>query len=281
MNNIIISNKENLEKTKEAILKSGKDKIHIISDFDKTLTTSLVKGTYPSVTSVLRDQNYLSPDYAIKAKELYSKYHPIENDPNIPFEQKKKAMEEWWRTHFALLIQYGLNKNDIRKSVELSKVKFKEGFAEFMELLKKDNIPLVIVSSSGIGTYCISLYFEREKKLYQNVHIISNSYEWDENGKAVAVNEPIIHNMNKDGYVIRNVTVFETIKDRKNVILLGDTIDDVLMVKGFEYDNLIKIGFLNENVEENLEKYKENFDVVLLNDSSLNYVNELLKELMK
>jgi len=53
------------------------------------------------------------------------------------------------------------------------------------------------------------------------------------------------------------------------------------MIEGFDYDNLIKIGFLNENVEANLEYYKDNYDIIILNDSSLGYINRLLKEIIK
>ncbi len=69
-------------------------------------------------------------------------------------------------------------------------------------------------------------------------------------------------------------------KNRKNIILLGDNLEDIGMVKGFNYDNLIKIGFLNENVEENLEQYKRNYDVIILNDSPLDYVSGLLKKMI-
>lgn len=53
------------------------------------------------------------------------------------------------------------------------------------------------------------------------------------------------------------------------------------MIKGFDYKNIIKVGFLNENIEENLEQYKHNFDVVIINDGSMNYVNKLLREIVK
>jgi hypothetical protein len=61
-------------------------------------------------------------------------------------------------------------------------------------------------------------------------------------------------------------------------LLLGDSLDDVGMVEGFDYKNLLKIGFLNENVEENLEKFKKTFDVVLTGDPGMEYINNLLKE---
>jgi 5'-nucleotidase len=62
-------------------------------------------------------------------------------------------------------------------------------------------------------------------------------------------------------------------------MLLGDGLGDIKMIEGFDYDNLIKIGFLNENVEENLEQYKRSYDVLILNDSSIGYVNGLLREI--
>jgi hypothetical protein len=61
---------------------------------------------------------------------------------------------------------------------------------------------------------------------------------------------------------------------------LGDGVNDIDMIEGFDYDNLIKIGFLNENVEENLPEVKKNFDVIILNDGNMDFVNNLLKEIV-
>jgi 5'-nucleotidase len=136
------------------------------------------------------------------------------------------------------------------------------------------------MSSAGIGEV-ISMVLKKEGRLYDNIYIISNVFTWDKNGNAISIREPIIHAMNKDETEIKNLPVFDLIKNRKNVLLLGDNLEDAGMVKGFDYKNLIKIGFLNENVKENLERYKNNFDVVILNDISLDYVNQLLKEIIK
>ncbi len=280
MENVIISNQEELEKLKKVISKDGAEKLHVLADFDRTLTTAFVDGkSVPSLVSVLRDGNYLTPDYAQKANRLYAKYHPIEIDPEITFEEKKKAMYEWWTTHFDLLIQSGLNKKDLEKIAESGKVRFRNGFSEFAIFLKTRNIPLVILSSSGLGGDAVSMYLQKAGKLYDNIYIISNSYEWDENGNAVGVKQPIIHIMNKRETAIQDYPVFDVIKSRKNILLLGDSLDDTRMIEGFDYDNLIKIGFLNENIEENIEHYKQNYDVVILNDSTMDYINELLKEL--
>ena len=281
MDNIVISNSAKLEKVKKLILEQGKDKIHVLADFDRTLTKAFVNGKkVPSTISVLRDEDYLSPEYSEKAKELFDKYHPIEIDLNIPVEEKKKAMYEWWTKHFDLLIESGLNKKHLEVAVENKNLQFREGVSEFFDFLHEHKVPLIIMSSGGLGD-SISMYLKKQGKLYENVHIVSNSYEWDLNGNAIKVKQPIIHAMNKDETAIQNYEVFDLIKERKNVLLLGDGLGDVGMVTGFDYDNLIKIGFLNEKVNESLEKYKENFDIILLNDANFDYVNGLVEEIVK
>ena len=189
-------------------------------------------------------------------------------------------MREWWMAHFDLLIRSGLNKRDLKKVVESDRIKLREGCQEFLDFLQKHNIPLVIISSSGLGKEAIAMYLEKKGRFYQNIYIISNSYEWDEAGNAIAVKQPIIHGMNKDMTIIQNFPVFEIIKERKNVLLMGDNLADVEMVKGFHYDNLLKIGFLNEKVKENLEQYKNKYDFLILNDASMEPVNSLLKEII-
>jgi len=281
MEDIVIGNQEKLEEIKKSISQAGAKRMHVLADFDRTLTKAHVDGkNMPSIMAILRDGSYLTPDYAKKAQELYDKYHPFEVDLKISIGDKKNAMHKWWTEHFDLVIRSGLNKKDIEKVVETGKIRFRQGFNDFIDILRLNNIPLVIMSSSGLGRDAISMCFEKEKASYNNIHIISNSYIWDEKGNAISVKEPIIHAMNKDETVIKDFPVYELIKERKNVLLLGDNLEDIGMIQGFDYENLIKIGFLNEKVEENLETYKTNYDIVVLNDSSFNYINNLLNELI-
>ena len=254
----------------------------MLSDFDRTLTTAFVNGkAMPSIISILRDGNYLTPDYAPKAHALYNKYHPIEINPEIPLEEKKKAMHEWWMKAFDLLTKSDFTRDDLEKVVTSGKIRFRPGALEFMDLLYSHSIPLIIMSSAGLGE-AISKLLQKEGRLYQNVYVISNSFEWDEKGNAVGIKQPIIHTLNKDETMIKDYPdVFEIVKNRKNVLLLGDSLGDIGMIAGFDYDNLIKIGFLNEEVEKCLGEYKNNYDVVILNDSDMNFVNKLFKELIK
>lgn len=282
LSDVIIPDKERLDALKDKIAKAGSDTVHVVTDFNRTLTKAFVDGKKtPSLISVLRNGNYLSSGYAQKANELYDEYHSIEIDPEISEEDKREAMNRWWTEHFDLLIKSGLKKKDIEDAVLSGNVQIREGLIEFFEILQKHDVPVVIISSNGLGGDSISLYLEKEKLAYENIHIISNSYIWDDDGNAIGVKEPIIHVANKDETAIKETPAYDVIKDRKNVILLGDSPDDIKMVSGLESDNIIKIGFLNENQESNLELYKKTFDVVIINDSGMDYVNKLLLDILK
>lgn len=278
--NIIVSNAGKLEVTKNAMRGVGAKNLHILADFDRTLTKAYVNGkSTQSLISILRDHNYLTPDYADKAHALFDKYHPIELDHTVPREERKSAMEEWWRAHFKLLIDSGLEKKDIEQAVTSGKVMLRNGVVEFVEFLHAHDIPLVIMSSSGLGTESVAQYLKHAGILYDNVHIICNEYEWDERGKAIGIREPIIHALNKYETVVKDYPAFASVKDRKNVILLGDGLDDIGMVEGFPYEHLITIGFFNDKTEERLKEYKRVFDVVLTGDASFDQVNKLVQEI--
>lgn len=108
-------------------------------------------------------------------------------------------------------------------------------------MLHDKNIPLVIFSASGLGYESIYYTFEKIHKLYDNIDIISNAFIRDEHGKAIGIREPVIHSFNKDETVLKDFPVYEEIKDRKNILLLGDSLGDVGMANGIDYDNILKI----------------------------------------
>lgn len=276
--NTIIKNLKKIEKIKSAVGKDGPEKLHVLSDFDRTLLKSSVDGQKsPSVIAQIRNGKYLTLDYAPRAHALFDKYRPIELDPKISREEKSKAMHEWWSEHFKLLAECGLTKDVMKEIVAAKTARFRDGALEFIDFLHERNIPLVIIS--GAPGDMVAMYLEQEGRLYDNVYIIAPFLEFDANGKMIRVKEPIIHSLNKHEIILKDFPIFQEIKNRPNVLLLGDSPDDVGMVEGFAYKNILKIGFLNEGVEEKLEKFKKTFDVVLLGDPGMEYINNLLKEM--
>ena len=277
---VLISNPEKLQEKIQKFKEGGIEKIHVLADFDKTLTRAFMgKKGFPSVISLLRDGTYLTPDYAEKAHALFNEYHPDEINLSLSLDQRKQRMKEWWEKHFQLLINSGLEKKDLEDIVGSGNIQFRDGAEELLKALREKNIPLVIISSNGVGN-TTSMILEKEGMMSGNVHIITNIFEWDKDGKAICVKEPHIHVLNKNEVVVKDYPVYKEIENRKNVLLLGDSVDDNAMVEGFEYDEIIRIGFLNEKMEENKEKYLESFDVVITSDGSMEYVNELMDRLL-
>jgi 5'-nucleotidase len=282
MENIIILNQKEFDEKKQKLIKGGKGKVHIISDFDGTITKAFLNGKkIPSIVSLLRMGDYISENYAKKAHELYNKYRPIEIDLKLSKEEKNKFMHEWWKKHFQLMISCGLNQDIIKKLVndilEKKTLEFREKSDELFKLLHKDKIPVILMSAST-GDIIKELLL-RKKMLSLNVHLIANFLKFDKNAQVIGVQEPIIHSMNKKEFEVKSFDFYYEIEKRKNVILLGDKVEDIDMIEGFDYDCLLKIGFLNEDVEDNLESFKKSFDVVILDDGSLKFVYDLIKEI--
>ena len=281
MNNTIIPDQDKLEQIKKRFQKQGSGSIHILTDFDRTLTHSqTAEGkNIPSMISILRNGNYLTKGYAKRAHALFDKYHPIEIDSNIPIYEKKQAMKEWWTSHFKLLIESELEKKDLEAIVNTGIIRLRDGTKELFDYLRQKQIPIAIMSSSGVGN-AIQMFLEKEGIYSNNVHIITNIYSFDNNGKATNVSEPIIHIMNKDETAIHDhPEIYDKIRDRKNVILLGDSLGDIGMITGFDYNNILKIGFLNPGEEQDESEYKKNFDLIITNDSHIEPINKIIQNI--
>lgn len=279
MPEIIIVDRKKFEETKKRMQEAGAKKFHVLSDFDRTITKGFVEGQRsPTAISQFRNGGYLTADYAPRAFALYDTYHPIEIDPNIPRAEKTVKMDEWWNKHFDLLVECGLTKSVIEEVAAKKTLQFRDGALKFLDFLFEQKIPLVIMSAAP-GDLIVK-YLEQEGRLYENIDIISNLFLFDESGKVTGVKKPIIHTLNKYEVVVKEFPIFETVKDRKNVLLLGDGLDDVGMIDGFEYDNLLKVGFLNENVEENMEAFRKLYDVIILGDPGMDFVDSFVREIV-
>lgn len=125
--------------------------------------------------------------------------------------------------------------------------------------------------------------------------------EFDDNEQLVGFKSPLIHTFNKNDSVIP-VNCRHMLAHRNNVILLGDSIGDVTMAEGVKRcGSLLKIGFLNEVVkmnnlvsmkyfhimscdllqnEKQLDIFLERFDIVLLDDQTMDFVNFLLNKII-
>ncbi len=253
-------------KTLETLLKDlltdEVNKLHVVADFDGTLTKEYIDGKkVQSVISVLRDHpGYLSPEYQKQAHALFAEYFPYEKDSTLPLETRLAKMHEWWTKHFDLLIKSGLKKEHIEQICASGIVQFRDGAKEFLKLTHDLGIPVIIFSASGLGE-AVSMYCKQEGVNFDNIHYLTNSFKWNDRGEAIGVTKPVIHSLNKNETLIHEVPgLSEILKGRNNVLLLGNSPGDLEMSKGSEAKKVVTVAFVDPEAGES--EWSKGFDVV-------------------
>lgn len=250
------------EGTKERIKNWHDNNIHILTDFDRTIT----RGDSNSSWGILSKNNF-NKEYEKERKSLYEFYRPIEINEKIDLETKDKLMEEWWNKHISLFVKYKMSEDIINNALNNNDImSFRNGAKEFLVSMHKRKIPVIIISA-GIGNF-IEQFLIKHNCYYDNIYIVSNFIKF-ENGVAVGISGNLIHSFNKNEVSITD-DIKEVINGRNNIILLGDTIGDIFMARKEDRDNALKIGFLEENIEENLTYFENSFDVVCTDNTSYN-----------
>lgn len=273
----LVKDKEEYVQKLQRILKWWKENVHVLADFDWTLTqwntTSWEK--IPSLISILRDEKYLIPWYSQEAKKLFAHYYPIEQNKKLSHAEKCEKMEERREKHSQLLIKSGLNKKDIKKASTSLRIRFRKYMKEVVNILENKWIPLIILSASWLWKYAIEQTIKYHDIHYSdNITVISNDFHRDKKWNAIESIKPHIHSLNKNECEIKNNPAYKNIKERKNIILLWNNIWDTAMAEWYEYDTILKIGFSN-NIKDNTNETKEflkHYDIVIPNDWSMEYI---------
>lgn len=261
---LFINNKEKLEK-----ITLEKDNFYVVADFDKTIT----KGNSNSTWAVMANANEIGEEYTKKRTDLYNHYRPIEIDVNLSDEKKSEEMSNWWKAHINLFYEYGLKEESIKKSIKNGGLEYRTGAKEFLNKMNEFKIPVIIISA-GIGNI-IKEFLENENDYFENIKIVSNFINF-ENGIIKNIEGSTIHALNKNIIRLDNESK-EKIKNRKNILLLGDGLADLKMISEEDLEHAITVGFLEEKIEENLKYFNNSFDIVLTNQGTFTDVNKILK----
>ncbi|NXX43530.1 5NT3B nucleotidase, partial [Tricholaema leucomelas] len=271
---------ERVREILSAMKERGRNKLQIISDFDMTLSRFLCHGRRcPTSHSILDNSRVISEDGKKKLQELLHHYYPIEIDPNRTLEEKRPLMVEWWTRAHELLSQQKIQQGDIAQIVRESGVMLRAGFGELFEQLHQHRVPLCIFSA-GVGDV-VEEVLRQAGALRPNVRVVSNYMDFDEQGVLRGFKGPLIHTYNKNNSVLQGTAYFQQLSTRTSIILLGDSMGDLSMADGVPtVEHILKIGFLNDKVEEHRGRYVEAFDVVLESDETLEVVNGILQYLL-
>ncbi|KAM4597993.1 cytosolic 5'-nucleotidase 3-like [Polymixia lowei] len=260
----------------QAMQKAGSNTLQVISDFDMTLTRFAFNGKRcPTCHNILDNSKLISSECKEKLKELLNTYYPIEIDSSRSIEEKLPLMVEWWTKAHALLVQQNIRKDLLAVAVRESDAMLREGYRFFFDHLQEHSIPLLIFSA-GLGDI-LEEVIRQAGVFHPNVKVFSNYMDFDETGALKAFKGELIHIYNKREGALLNTGHFQELRTRPNVLLLGDSLGDLTMADGVQdMENILRIGFLNDKVEERKQSYLNSYDIVLVKDETLEVANAIL-----
>lgn len=273
--NVYIKDRDYVEKTLNAIISDGANNLQVVTDFDFTITKHTLPNGQPTLSSFGLFERCPSVPESHKKKtaEMLNYYKPIEVDPTVPRETKLKLMVEWWEKTRDLCKGFAFIEQELKDLAKEYKESFRDNAKNMFKTLYDKNIPC-LVFSAGCGN-SVDAMLEAADVKYPNVKTISNFLKIT-NGLVDGFVGDIIHVMNKNEAVIKDTEYYNLVRDRENVILMGDSLGDACMADGISHKKKLKIGFLCNNVEQSLPNYKNNFDIVIVNDQTMNVPNSII-----
>ena len=277
---LVTANVDRVQTKIRGLIKDGHANLQFIVDFDNTLTKTHRDGVSLDCSwGVLENYKELPSSYHERVRAAKDKYHPIELDVSISQEEKIPIMIQWYQEANRCLADSGVKLPWLPLMVEQSNVELRDQTDNMLKTLHSKEVP-VLVLSAGVGDL-INHIMDHFGVLHSNVKLVSNFLKFDEEGNIVGLKgeeSELIHMYNKAETVRKRS---EEASERKNVIVLGDSLGDLHMAAGVKDPNVVlTIGFLNNNIESSLETYKENFDIVLVDDQTMSFPNSLLGEIL-
>lgn len=112
-----------------------------------------------------------------KNKELFKKYRPIEQDPNVKLADKLQAVMEWWVKDMENIADEKLSLAKVKQIPITSRIYFRHGISEFLTIIRNLSLDFLVVSA-GVGDivkYSFELLLDEiEMSPLEKMHIISN-----------------------------------------------------------------------------------------------------------
>ncbi|EZA50393.1 hypothetical protein DMN91_004444 [Ooceraea biroi] len=266
-------------KTINAILQGGRNNLQIVTDFDLTLTKQHIDGKHVlSSFGMFKKSKQLPPRYTDESIRLYHKYRPIEIDPHLSLNEKSNAMFDWMIAAHNLLKGIEFNSLELEEIAQTFDNILRDGTVDVFTKLHTVDVPIVVFSA-GLGDM-VEAILKFHNVLFDNVKVISNFLKYNGNKLEGFKNDVFIHTFNKNEYALTK-DYQEISEERHNVLLMGDTIGDADMTQRIEnIKTILKIGFLYERVEESLDSFMEKFDIVLVDDQTMQVPMEILKNIL-
>ena len=263
---------------REALVRGGARNLAVISDFDRTITRCFTAAGERCQSCYNVADGALTPEMAAYKQQVFEHYFPIEKDPNLTVDEKRPFMLEWYRKSNESLVSGGFRRDSLRSAVSEAvaqrRLELREGFGALLASLQAHRTP-VLIFSAGISNVISEIFAQLlpSVPLAPSTQVVGNTMTFSDDGVLTRFEDPLIHMFNK------NQSVVPAGSQRRHVLLLGDGLGDVTMADeaATEPEIILKIGFLNENVEGLLPQYEAAFDMVIVGDGSFSPVTDIVQ----
>lgn len=258
-NELEVSNLSAFEAKMANFTQVGANGVHVIFDFDRTLTIKK-PGADDEVTTWHILGEHLPPEGKVEYKELFQKYRGIE----LSGELTNETAVEWWSASFELYIKYGINLPNVEHDF-LNKASIRPGVAELFKLCASHKMPTVILSAGirdVIEIWCCRYNIEPSL-------IISTALIMDDTGNITGWGkDTLVHVLNKSEAT--HAELVNIRKDRPKTFLVGDSMDDAAMASGD--GDIIRVRILDPREDEaiseqEIQKTFEKFDALIRSGS--------------
>ncbi|VDP24750.1 unnamed protein product [Schistosoma margrebowiei] len=137
--------------------------------------TTTIQNTLQMTVSTLLNQILENSNILIS---LRNKYYPIELDNNLTENEKTPYMLEWWELAHEVIIECGIQKHTLEKTVKECHLVLRDKVSEFFQLLSDYHIP-VLVFSAGLGDV-IDLCLHHANVFHDNMRVVSNFMQFND-----------------------------------------------------------------------------------------------------
>mmetsp|Transcript_12212 Transcript_12212/g.14189 ORF Transcript_12212/g.14189 Transcript_12212/m.14189 type:complete len:364 (-) Transcript_12212:469-1560(-) len=269
------------EYLEEVLLQEDVTHLHVLMDFDHTLTSHCSKQCHDTLVN----DEHLPGEFFEEITRMldFSTPNPI---------LEGKPAQYWWEHINNMFVSHKISEEQIRQTVLHTRttIRLREGAKELLQELNRLHIPLTIVSAGF--SHIIEDILECEEVLFDNIRILSNELKF-ENGVVVGTHpNPPVHSYNKhltyemlqewfDGESHHAITSAGHSQDtiHRRLLVVGDSIGDTKIAENIPNATQLKVGFFKENIWHKREEFEEVYDVILPIHESLHWLtNELRRE---
>jgi len=253
---LIYGNGAELEQKLRSFIGAGASSLHLVCDFDRTLTVRK-PGSEGDVTTWSILAEHLPIGAQQEHAALYDKYRALETTETMTSDDAV----DWWTSILKLFVKHKININKIEADF-LERASVRLGTKELFQACGKQNVPTVIMSA---GIRDVIDVWGRAYDI-QPTLTISTALILDKEGTIIGWDEQtLVHTLNKHE---ADHPKLESIRQsRPKAIIVGDGMSDADMAIGAE--DVLRIRIYDPRADEakDLTKMRsetlERFDAII------------------